>query len=144
MIYLDTSFLMPLFRQEEVSESIGNFLATRATGSLAVSQWTRVELASVIARDVRMKSLDETTAHKLLEACDALIEESLHLLIPTAADFNLAHDFVSNFATKLRGPDALHLAIACNHGVEEILTLDDGLLFAAKKLKIKARRGIRS
>ena len=48
-------------------------------------------------------------------------------LIPTSADFNLARDFVAELATQLRGPDALHLAIARNHGIEEILTLDDGL-----------------
>jgi predicted nucleic acid-binding protein len=67
----------------------------------------------------------------------------MHLLIPTPADFDLAHGFVTRFATRLRGPDALHLAIAHNNGVDEILSLDDGLLAAARLLKLKARRGIR-
>ena len=39
--------------------------------------------------------------------------------------------------------DALHLAVAHNNGVEFIATLDDGMLSAAKKLKIPARRVIR-
>jgi hypothetical protein len=144
MIYLDTSFLMPLFRNEPVSQQIENFLAACPAGSLAVSQWTRVEFASVIARDVRMKALGETPALKLIEEFDAVASNSFHLWHPAVADFDLARKFVSEFATKLRGPDALHLAIARNNGADEFLTLDDDLLLAARRLKIKARRGIRS
>ena len=143
MIYLDTSFLTPLFRQEAASAKVEAFLAARPSELLAISHWTRVEFASVIAREVRMKALGEATARELIEAFDALSDDSFHVLIPAAADFDLARDFVSAFATKLRGPDALHLAIARNNGVDEVLTLDDSLLFAARNLKIKARRGIR-
>lgn len=144
MIYLDTSFLTPLFRQEAVSPDVENFLAAKPAGTLAISQWTRVEFASVVARDARMKAIDAAAARKLIAAFDALADDSLHVLIPAAADFELAHDFVAEFSTQLRGPDALHLAIVRNNGLEEILTLDDGLIFAARKLKIKARRGIRA
>ena len=62
------------------------------------------------------------------------------MLIPAAADFALARNYVAEFATRLRGPDALHLAIARNNGIDEIRTLDDGMLFAAKKLNLKAKR----
>lgn len=144
MIYLDTSFLTPLFRAEPVSQRVEKLLAVQPPGTLAISHWTRVEFASVMARDVRMKILDATAARRLIEEFDALADESLHVLIPAAADFDLALDFVAEFATRLRGPDALHLAIARNNGIDEILTLDDDLLFAAKKLKLKARRGVKS
>jgi predicted nucleic acid-binding protein len=144
MIYLDTSFLTPLFREEPVSKHIEKYLAAQPPGALAISQWTRVEFTSVIARDVRMKTIDKTTGRKLIEEFDALAEGSLHMLIPIATDFGLARDFVAEFATRLRGPDALHLAIARNNDAEEILTLDDDMLFAAKVLKIQARRGIRT
>lgn len=144
MIYLDTSFLTPLFRTEPVSKQIEDFLAARSPGTLAISHWTRVEFASVMAREVRMKTLHAEAARKLIEGFDALVDESLHVLIPATADFDLARNFVVEFETQLRGPDALHLAIASNNGIEEILTLDDGLIYAARKLKLKARRGIRS
>ena len=88
MIYLDTSFLMPLFRQKAVSEKVSHFLAARSVGSLAISPWTRVEFASVISREVRMKALGEAAARKLIQAFASLIDESLHLLIPTAADYD--------------------------------------------------------
>ena len=144
MIYLDTSFLTPLFRTEPVSKQIEDFLAAQSPGTLAISHWTRVEFASVMAREVRMKTLSAEAARKLIKGFDALADESLHVLIPATADFDLARNFVGDFATQLRGPDALHLAIAHNNGIEEILTLDDGLIYAARKLKLKARRGIRS
>ena len=144
MIYLDTSFLLPLFRQEAVSESVGKVLAARARGSLAISHWTRVEFTSVIAREVRIRAIGEAAAHKLIGAFDVLVHESFHMLVPTLADFDLARDFVANFSTKLRGPDALHLAIARNNEIEEVLTLDSWLLAAAKILRIRAGRGIRS
>ena len=143
MIYLDTSFLTPLFREEAVSKPVEKFLATHSSGTLAISQWTRVEFASIVARDVRMKTIDDLIARKLIEEFDALAEESLHMLIPAANDFAVARDFVVEFSTRLRGPDALHLAIARNNDADEILTLDDDLLYAARMLKIKARRGIR-
>lgn len=118
MIYLDTSFLTPLFREEPASEYIEGFLASVPAGTLPISQWTRVEFASVIARDVRMKTLDVVSAHKLIEAFDSLADDSLHVLVATASDFDLAHDFVAEFAAQLRGPDALHIAIAHNHGIQ--------------------------
>ena len=74
---------------------------------------------------------------------DSMIAASLIALIPSANDFDLAQEYVANFATQLRGPDALHLAVAHNNGVEFIATLDNGMLSAAKKLKIRARRVIR-
>lgn len=142
MIYLDTSFLTPLFRAEELSERVESFLAVQPPGTLAISHWTRVEFASAIAREVRMKSITATTARNLIEEFDALADAALHVLIPAAADFDLARNFVAAFATRLRGPDALHLAIARNHGVKEILTLDADLIHAAKKLDLVARRGV--
>lgn len=138
MIYLDTSFLTPLFRAEPASEQVANCIARLPADGLAISQWTRVEFASVIAREVRMRTLSEMQARTLLNAFDALTESSLHIWLPAAADFQRAHDFVAQFDTGLRAPDALHLAIAHNHGAETVLSLDEGLILAAKRLGLSA------
>ena len=143
MIYLDTSFLTPLFRTEETSDKVQAFLNNQPAGSLAISLWTRVEFASVVARDVRMRKLSTNIATELLNEFEALAESSLHILTPSGADFDLAQQFVAEFRSELRGPDALHLSIAKNHRLSEILSLDEGLLLACRRLKIKARRGIR-
>ena len=143
MIYLDTSFLTPLFREEATSAKVAAFLSRQAAGSLAVSKWTAVEFASLISRDVRMGALTASQGRRLIAEFDSMVAASLVVLIPNGNDFDLAQDYVANFATQLRGPDALHLAVAHNNGVEFIATLDDGMLSAAKKLKVPARRVIR-
>lgn len=143
MIYLDTSFLTPLFREEATSEKVADFLSRQVAGTLAVSKWASVEFASLTSRDVRMGTLTATQGKKLIEEFDSLMMKSLVVLVPSANDFDLAQEYVSNFATQLRGPDALHLAVAHNHGMEFIATLDLGMIFAARKLKIPARRVIR-
>ena len=68
---------------------------------------------------------------------------SLVILMPSAQVFDLARENIAHFATKLRAPDALHLALAHSNGVEFVATLDSGMLAAAKKLKISAKRMIR-
>ena len=143
MIYLDTSFLTPLFREEATSAKVAAFLSRQAAVSLAVSKWTAVGFASLISRDVRMGALTSGQGRRLIAEFDSMVAASLIVLIPSGNDFDLAHEYVANFATQLRGPDALHLAVAHNNGVEFIATLDDGMLSAAKKLKVPARRVIR-
>src|SRR5574340_937606 len=82
-------------------------------------------------------------ARSLLEEFDSTIAASFVELVPNSYDFDLAQEYVAHFATQLRAPDALHLAVAHNNGVEFVATLDKGMLAAAKKLKIPARRVIR-
>jgi predicted nucleic acid-binding protein len=143
VIYLDTSFLTPLFREEATSAKVADSLSRQAAGNLAVSKWTSVEFASLISRDVRMGSLTAGQGRRLIAEFESMIAASLIVLIPSANDFDLAHEYVANFATQLRGPDALHLAVAHNNGMEFVATLDNGMLSAAKKLKVSARRVIR-
>ena len=143
MIYLDTSFLTPMFRVEPSSVGVANFIARQASGTLAVSKWACVEFASVVSRSVRMGGLSADAGRELIEIFDATIAASFAVLLPNSYDYDLAGDYVANFATHLRAPDALHLAVAHNNGMEFVATLDEGMLAAAKKLKIPARRAIR-
>jgi predicted nucleic acid-binding protein len=63
-----------------------------------------------------------------------LIASTFLTLLPTGADFDLARRFLRNYETGLRSGDALHLAIASNHGAEAIYSLDRGLLRAGRHL----------
>lgn len=144
MLYFDTSFLTPLILEEATTERIEAFFAKVPADALCVSHWTRVEFASLIAREVRMGGLAETDAQRAVRQFDELVAESFEVVAPGVADYETAKGFVQNIATKLRAGDALHLAIACNHGAKTFYTLDEGLLSAAKLLKIRASRGIRT
>ncbi|NOT81420.1 MAG: type II toxin-antitoxin system VapC family toxin [Gallionella sp.] len=143
MIYLDTSFLTPLFREEATSAKVAAFLSRQAAGTLAVSKWAAVEFASLTSRDVRMNTLTASQGKRLIAEFESMVAASLVVLIPSAKDFDLAQEYVAHFATQLRGPDALHLAVAHNNKVEFVATLDNGMLAAAKRLKIPAKRVIR-
>lgn len=54
MHYFDTSFLVPLILSEASSEPVSAFVESLAGEDLAVSHWTRLEFASLLAREVRM------------------------------------------------------------------------------------------
>lgn len=143
MIYLDTSFLVPLFREEATTLKVAEYLARQPAGTLTISKWTCVEFASHVSRDVRMGELSASEAASTLAEFDVTITDTFVILVPNSYDYDLAKEYVTHFSTQLRAPDALHLAVAHNNGMEFIATLDEGMLAAAKKLKIPARRGIR-
>ncbi len=143
MVYFDTSFLAPLVLEETTSAKIEAFFAKVPVGELCVSHWTRVEFSSLIAREVRMGGLVECDALLAIAQFDELVSESFQVTVPGVADYELAKEYVQHFAAKLRVGDALHLAIARNNGAKTLYTLDEGLLHAAKLMKVPASRGIK-
>lgn len=90
MIYLDRRFLAPLFRAEASSGEVEAYISTLTPGSLSISRWTRVEFASLMARDVRMGIIDADAASTVLGEFDFLAESALHMLTLSAADFDTA------------------------------------------------------
>lgn len=143
MLYFDTSFLVPLLIPEETSMRIeGFFHHLPPEEMLAVSQWTRIEFASVLSRLVRMRQFDLHVARECAERFTRLLDESFNIIAPGEGDFGRCWDFLVRFDNGLRAGDALHLAIAENHGAEKIYTLDNGLLAAGKLLKLPVDRGI--
>ena len=73
-----------------------------------------------------------------------MLSESFELLAPSAADFGAAARYLELPKTGLRAGDALHLAIAVNHGARKVLTLDAGFIDAGRQLKLPVSRGIRT
>jgi hypothetical protein len=141
MVYLDTSFIAPLAIAEASSESVEAFLL-RCEVELATSQWTRVELASLVARRVRMREFDTDQADAIRAVFDQLLAESFTTLPVATADFMTAETLLGKADTGLRAGDALHLAVARNHGAKTLYTLDRGLLKAGELLKLPVSAGI--
>jgi predicted nucleic acid-binding protein len=134
MRYFDTSFLVPIFVQQAFTKRVDDVLKRQPPGQVAVSSWTLVEFSSAIARQVRMRSLDSEGVALIERAFDVYIEKSFEVIAPTVLDFDLARRFLRRYETGLRSGDALHLAIASNHRVEMLYSLDDGLLRAGRLL----------
>lgn len=143
MLYFDTSFLAPVILEEPTSARVEAFIARMPAGRLFVSHWTRTEFASLLSREVRMKALTTDEALAAIDQFDSMVAESFKVLVPGVADFELATRYLQHFPAKLRAGDALHLAIASNHGAKMIYALDQGLIAAARVLKVKASRGIK-
>jgi predicted nucleic acid-binding protein len=129
--------------EEAASAKVEHFVAALPLGEAAVSHWTRVEFASLLAREVRMGGLKPQAADEAGAQFEAVVQESFIILPPDAHDFDLARSFLGNYATGLRAGDALHLAIAGNRGATAIYSLDKGLLKAGRILKLPVSTGIR-
>jgi hypothetical protein len=91
-----------------------------------------------------MQGLTETNTLAAMQQYENLVAESIQVLAPRAADFELATSCIKHFSAKLRAGDALNRAISSNHGVKTFYTLDRGILAAAMLLKVPASPGIKS
>lgn len=144
MFYLDTSFIAPLVISESSSDAVEAWVMKANPGDLATGLWTQVELSSLVSRKVRMGELSDAKANEVRRQFDRILGESFVLLAPTQDDFATASRYLEVPKTGLRAGDALHLAIAANHGATKILTLDQGFLGAGKLLKLPVSRGIKA
>lgn len=124
MRYFDTSVLVPLILFEDTSGAVTVFFEKLLTEKLAISHWTRVEFAPVLARHVRMGDLGVAAARAASSRFEAMIAASFEVLLPDRNDFGQAQRWLGRPKTRLRAGDALHLAIASNHGATAIHTLD--------------------
>jgi predicted nucleic acid-binding protein len=143
MVYFDTSFLAPLVIDEATSDAVEAVVLKLRPNELTTSLWTQVELASLVSRKVRMGELSVADGAAVRRECERMFGESFAMFLPTSADFAAATKFLETPKTALRAGDALHLAIAANHGAKKILTLDGGFLAAGRRLNLPVSRGIR-
>ncbi|MCY3852200.1 MAG: type II toxin-antitoxin system VapC family toxin [Gammaproteobacteria bacterium] len=141
MRYFDTSFLVPLILPEATSEPIADFFETLPADTLAVSHWTRVEFASMLAREIRMGNLDAIAAREAGSRFETMVQESFVVLLPDSDDFEQAKEWLERIETGLRAGDALHLAIAGNRGVAAIYSLDKQMIAAGRTLGLPISAG---
>ena len=142
MLYFDTSFLVPLILPEATSTQIAELIGQLAVEQLTISHWTRVEFASLLAREVRMGGLSAEMAAIAGERFEEMVEQSFTILSPGVADFNLAREYLGKYETGLRAGDALHLAVASSHDAKTIYTLDKVMLKAGSIIGLPMSAGI--
>ncbi|MBU2758868.1 type II toxin-antitoxin system VapC family toxin [Acidithiobacillus sulfurivorans] len=140
--YFDTSFLAPLILEEASSLQVVTYLRELSTGQFLLSSLTRLEFSSLLAREVRMGGLQESEALAAENICDDLLREAFQIVCPAQDDYVLAGHYIRHYESGLRTADALHLAIAKNQGSDLLLSLDKGLLKAAKMMGIRCGCGI--
>lgn len=139
MIYLDTSILVPLLAREAASDTVAAWFAKLPQNKLAISEWTCTEFVSAVGIKVRTGQLGADIALESVQAFRQLADESLTVLVPGKADFRRSSQYLERFDLGLRAGDALHLALAANHGAKVVYSLDHKLVEISKALKIRAQ-----
>ncbi len=128
-VYLDTSALLPYYRKEAASQRVQAFLDTLRPPVL-LSDLTRVEVASAIARWVRMEEITEPQAALLENTFAQDAGAGLFLLRPvTTSHYQQAEKWLSARKTPLRTIDALH--VACCWSLRARLVTCDSIMHQA-------------
>ncbi len=139
MLYADTSAILPYYRQETASTAVEHLLRSQ-TEPLLISDLTQVEMASALARWVRIGELSETQANRVESAFFEDIRAGRFLRVPLdAGHYERAYHWLLTRRTALRTLDSLHLACAEANSAT-LLTLDSTLLEAADLLGVAATR----
>ena len=91
MVYLETSFIVPLILHDDSSADIERFLLSLPTGSLLVNHWSRVEFASLLGYLNRAKEMNSRHCSEAMKMFEQILRDSFQLVAPDILDLKLAN-----------------------------------------------------
>lgn len=136
MLYLDPSLLVSFIATEARTErALAWLLGTE--DPLITSEWATTEVASALSIKQRRGELDAGSRAYAERQFVRLMDEDIEVKPVLTADFRQAAEFVRAPERKLRGGDALHIAVAGRLGAT-LHSLDDNQVEAARQLGLDA------
>lgn len=133
MFYVDTSVLVAALTQETRTVRMQQWLSEQSADQLTTSDWTITEFSSALSLKMRTGQVQLEGRNRSLTAFSQLISESFVLFSISALHFRAAARLADHFLMNLRAGDALHLAVAMEHGAT-LCTLDQRLAAAGPEL----------
>jgi len=136
MVYLETSFLVPLVLPNDMSISVERFLQSLPAGGLSVSQCSRIEFSSLLGHLIREKELNSRHTSRAMEMFEQILDDSCQVITPDNVDLKFATEILQEYYDGLTASEALHLAVALNSNAELFLTFNEKLMDSAKSYKL--------
>lgn len=130
MIYIDTSVIVAALNNESRTAEMQSWLANQRPDDLVISYWVMTEFSAVLELEVHTGQLAPENRAEALSLIRSMVEVTLDVVAVSRLDFAAAGRLADQHAVGLRAGDALHLAIAANHGYH-LVSLDPGLGKAA-------------
>ncbi|MFZ2630648.1 MAG: type II toxin-antitoxin system VapC family toxin [Desulfosalsimonadaceae bacterium] len=136
LFYLDTSALLPYYREEPASMKIQELLISLRP-PVIISDLTKVEFAAALARWVRMNEISDAQAIVIENTFAKDVGFGLFLQKPIIKrHYSQAEKWLTGRKTALRTLDSLHLACCWDLGAE-LITCDKVLYQSSETLGIK-------
>jgi predicted nucleic acid-binding protein len=135
MPYLDTSVLVCALTNEAQTSRMQDWLGAQAAGELVISPWVATEFSAALSIKVRRQEFGPEHRAAALSAFTRLSAESFVFLPISEREFQTAARFADQAPLGLRAGDALHLAMAADHGIM-LATLDRRLAEAGAALGV--------
>jgi predicted nucleic acid-binding protein len=116
MLYLDTSLVVSLIAAEPSTSAAQQWLGEQGEEDLMISDWVVTEASSALSMGQRVTGLDEEARSRAERNLRALTAAVLGSVPVTRQAFRTAATTSGRADLNLRAGDALHLAVAAEHG----------------------------